>query len=343
MRNLVKYQIEELIKKGAVQTCQFQEDQFISKIFSTPKPDGSSRLILNLKRLNVFVETKHFKLEDIRTAKNLMYKGCFMITLDLKDAYYLVPVAQKHRKYLRFSFLNELYEFTVLPFGLSCAPYVFTKIMKPIVTYLRKLGFISVIYLDDLLLIGENYIDCLNNCNQTILILESLCFIINMQKKSKLIPSTICQFLGIELNSRDMLLQHPQEKRKHIHQLITKYSNLRKCKIRNFSSFIGSLCFCCQASTYGWVYVKEFERQKIQALERKNNDYDEYMEIKNVLRESFVWWKSNIFKINNLIRSSKFSVEIFSDSSTSGWGAHCQGKESTVFGKSKNEVIISIT
>lgn len=49
---------------------------------------------------------------------------CFV---DLKDAYFHVPIAVHHRKFLRFSFLNQAYQFKVLPFGLSLAPRVFTR------------------------------------------------------------------------------------------------------------------------------------------------------------------------------------------------------------------------
>ena len=44
--------------------------------------------------------------------------------LDLKDAYYSVPVNPQHRKYLRF----EFYEFTCLPNGLASAPRVLQKL-----------------------------------------------------------------------------------------------------------------------------------------------------------------------------------------------------------------------
>ena len=81
-------------------------------------------MILILKKLNEFIETEHFKLEDIRTAKNLLQKDCFLASLDLKDAYYLIPIANVSRKYLRFCFAGILYEFSCLPFSLNVAPYM---------------------------------------------------------------------------------------------------------------------------------------------------------------------------------------------------------------------------
>ncbi|KAI8426711.1 hypothetical protein MSG28_014417 [Choristoneura fumiferana] len=45
-----------------------------------------------------------------------------------------------HRKYLRFMFNDSLYEFNCLPFGLATAPYAFTKLLKPVMEFLREQG-----------------------------------------------------------------------------------------------------------------------------------------------------------------------------------------------------------
>ena len=51
-------------------------------------------------------------------------------SIDLKDAYFTVLIAPKNRKYLRFFWQGKSYQFCCLPFGLSPAPRIFTKIMK---------------------------------------------------------------------------------------------------------------------------------------------------------------------------------------------------------------------
>lgn len=181
--------IDQLLGMGAIKRARECKGQFISKIFLTPKKDGQFRFILNLKSLNKFVANKHFKLEDFKTVKNLIKKDCFMATMDLKDAYFLVPVQERFRKYLRFTFQNKLYEFNCLPFGLSIAPRIFTKIMKPVVGVLRSKGFMSNIYLDDFLLIGYTFEKCYNNIIETRNFLERLGFIINYNKSSQSSPS----------------------------------------------------------------------------------------------------------------------------------------------------------
>lgn len=101
-----------------------------------------------------------------------------MATIDLKDAYFLVSVHKSFRKYLRFRFQGILYEFNCLPFGLNIAPRVFTKIMKPVLAHLRKLGFLSNVYLDDFLLIGNDFLSCQRNVSKTLDVLGKLGFLI---------------------------------------------------------------------------------------------------------------------------------------------------------------------
>lgn len=132
--------INKLLDINAIEKCSPLEGQFISPVFLVPKPDGSYRFILNLKRLNLFVKEDHFKMEDLRTALNIMQEGEFMCRLDLNDAYLMVPIHFLHRKYLRFIFDGQLYQFLALPFGLSSAPRVFTKLIKPILAWLRERG-----------------------------------------------------------------------------------------------------------------------------------------------------------------------------------------------------------
>lgn len=117
-----KNSIADLIQKGAISPCKPCKGQFLSSYFLRLKPNGDYRFILNLKKLNEFIVAPHFKMEDIKTALKLITRNCFMATIDLKDSYFLIPISKKFRKFLRFSFNNQLYEFNVLPFGLSTAP-----------------------------------------------------------------------------------------------------------------------------------------------------------------------------------------------------------------------------
>lgn len=92
--------IKHLISIGAVSKTLPKPGQFLSPFFLVPKPCGAFRFILNLKALNNFLEPPHFKLEDFRTVFKLIYPNCYFTKLDLKDAYFMIPVHKNFRKYL---------------------------------------------------------------------------------------------------------------------------------------------------------------------------------------------------------------------------------------------------
>lgn len=316
--------INELISIGAISQCQPCEGQFISSIFLVPKPNGKHRFILNLKQLNKFIGTEHFKLEDLRTAVKLVSEGSYMGTLDLKDAYFLIKIDNEFKKFLRFQFgeTNNLYQFNVLPFGLNTAPFVFTKVMKPVVGLLRSCGYLSTIYLDDLLLIGKNYETCLENINITRQLLTSLGFLINEQK-SNCVPNTSCKFLGYILDTAKFQVSLPTEKIIKIKKQLEYFKNLKRCKIRDFASLVGLLTSACPAVEYSWLYTKEFERCKYLNLKNDLDNYDRYMELPNTLKSDFDWWTRAISSPACKIKYDEYSLEIFSDASTTGWGAAC--------------------
>ena len=86
-----------------------------ARCFNEIISDGTHRMILNLKNLNQHANKLHFKMDTLNTITKLVDKNCFMASIDLKDAYYSVPIPAPHRKYLRFCWMGNLYQFTCLP------------------------------------------------------------------------------------------------------------------------------------------------------------------------------------------------------------------------------------
>ena len=87
--------------KGVLEVTKHTDNEIISDIFLRDKKDGSHRMILNLKKLNLHTTKAHFKMDTLHTITKLIVKDCFMASIDLKDAYYSVPITRKDRKYLR--------------------------------------------------------------------------------------------------------------------------------------------------------------------------------------------------------------------------------------------------
>lgn len=196
-------QIGKLLEKGIIVESAHESDEFISSFFLREKKDGSYRMILHLKNLNQWVTYHHFKMDTIHTCISLMKPGFYMASIDLRDAYFSIPVHVNHQKNLIFLWKGTLYQFTCLPQGLGCSPRVFTKVMKPAFSYLRQRGHVSSGYIDDTCLQDDSYHLCRENVHATLKLFRYLDFWPH-ELKSVTEPTQILEHLGFVLNSLDM-------------------------------------------------------------------------------------------------------------------------------------------
>ena len=129
---IIGFEIAKMLDKGIIETVAHEPNEILSNIFTRPKKDGTHRVILNLRKFNKSISYYHFKMDSLPTILKLIDKNCFMACIDLKDAYYSIPIRQRDRKYLKFQWNDALYQYTCLPNGLSSGPRKVTKILKPL-------------------------------------------------------------------------------------------------------------------------------------------------------------------------------------------------------------------
>ena len=114
---------------------------------------GKPRLILDLRYTNQHLRSCKFKYEDIRTATDLFQKGDWSFKFDYTSRYHHLDIFPEHNPFLGCSWVvdgkRRFYQFTVLPFGLSTGPYIFTKVQRALTKYWRSQGILIFTYLDD--------------------------------------------------------------------------------------------------------------------------------------------------------------------------------------------------
>ena len=132
--------------------------------------------------------------------------------IDLKDAYFHIPVARRFRRLLRFGWRGKLYQYLVIPFGLCVAPWLFTRVTSPLKAWLRARVIRSIFYLDDILVVGSSREECLANLHVALKLLQDIGFIVNW-KKSSLTPSQNFLFLGLRWDTLQATLGVDDAKR----------------------------------------------------------------------------------------------------------------------------------
>ena len=209
--SLVEQEILEMLVKGAIQKVQHCPGEFLSNMFLVGKKDGGNRPVINLKQLNELVPYQKFKMEGLHSLKSLLQQGDFLCKIDLKDAYFTVPLNKNSHKFVRFLWSGNLYQFICLCFGLGTAPRIFTKLLKIPIALLRRINIRLVIYLDDMLLMGRTMKDILTARDTLIFLFQHLGFVIN-KKKSQFVPVKKVEFLGLLIDSESLTISLTQEK-----------------------------------------------------------------------------------------------------------------------------------
>lgn len=87
-------------------------------------------MILNPSVLNESIDYYHLKMDSLDTAVDHVTKDCFMTSIDFKDAYYTIPIAKEHRKYLKSIWSDKILQFKALPNGLTSGPRLLPKYLN---------------------------------------------------------------------------------------------------------------------------------------------------------------------------------------------------------------------
>ena len=88
----------------------------------------------------------------------------WLFSFDIKSGYHHIDIFPPDQEFLGFSWFKDgfphFYKFTVLLFGPSTGPYIFTKVMRPLVRYWHPQAFRIAVYLDDGLGVCPSFADC---------------------------------------------------------------------------------------------------------------------------------------------------------------------------------------
>ncbi|KAI8442411.1 hypothetical protein MSG28_005925 [Choristoneura fumiferana] len=203
--------IKDLKEKAVLEVPPVLNSSFLSKMFLIKKADGSMRPIFDLRGLNQYVATKHFQLVSQLDVADFLQMNDWMTKIDLHQAYFHLPIAETHRRFLRVYYNQEVLQLTALPFGLSSAPRTFAAVSNWIAEFLRKRGIRLLVYLDDYILANQDKDKLAEQVVETLSTLENLGWQVNYQK-SVLTPTQQLEYLGLSWNTQQVTMALPISK-----------------------------------------------------------------------------------------------------------------------------------
>ena len=305
-----------------------QEGQGVySHIFVVPKPSGKFRLIINLRPLNVHLQYKKFRMENVYSLRGLLLEGVFMVTIDLRDAYLHVPICLDHQRFLRFALASaqgiQHWQFSALPFGLASSPRVFTKVLAEVMAFLHLKGISLVPYLDDLLLFNLSRDQLLTDLATVMTTLESLGWIVN-REKSSLLPEQRKMYLGFLIDSLEKKLVLTQDKAQGLMAVVRSLVAAVDSSLREIMRLLGRMTSCIPAVPWAQLHSRPLQAFLLSSWDGTEDSLDSRVSIPVLVKDTLEWWLCPQNLLKGRLWSQSNPIKVTTDASSWGWGAHAE-------------------
>ncbi|XP_059205256.1 uncharacterized protein LOC131984458 [Centropristis striata] len=258
---VLQEEILSLLNKRAICVVPPAQCQsgFYSRYFLVPKRGGTGiRPILDLRALNKFLRKYKFRMLTHTSLLRLVRQNDWFTSVDLKDAYFHIPIYPPHRKYLRFAFQGICYEYRILPFGLSLSPRVFVQCTEAAIAPLRRQGIRLATYLDDWLLLAQSEQEARAHTRVLMQHLVDLGFVINAEK-SVLSPAQEIIFLGLSLDSVSFTARLSAERVRVFRTCLALFRPGKSVRFRLCLRLLGLMASAILVVRLGRLHMREFQ------------------------------------------------------------------------------------
>ena len=194
----VRSAIDELLETKAIE--EVSTPPLVINPLTVAKKGDKLRLVIDLRHIKKQVVNTRCKFEGLETAIQYLRKNGYMSIFDLKSGYHHVDVVKSQHTLLGFAYTDfkgkrRFFQYKVLPFGLSTAGQIFTKIIRELIRHWRSSNIQAVVFLDDGLQTNTNNTLAIQHSMQIKGSLISSGFIPH-RTKSIWIPSQVITWLG---------------------------------------------------------------------------------------------------------------------------------------------------
>lgn len=147
----IEKELERYEHLDVIEECT---SEYASPLVPVKKANGSIRVCLDSRKINSITKKDAYPMRNMNEIFHRLQKAKFFSIIDLKDAYFQVPLKESSRNFTAFRTPKGLYRFKVVPFGLKNAPFTMSRLMN------KALGFdlepYVFIYLDDIVIATES-------------------------------------------------------------------------------------------------------------------------------------------------------------------------------------------
>lgn len=309
--------IPKWLDTGVVREIVTPQPLFFSRLFTRAKKNGKLRPIIDLSELNILLVVPTFKMETVAVISRSISGILWACSIDIEDAYFHVPMDWNFHKFLAFRLRGRTYVFQFLPFGLSSAPWAFSRVIKPIKRHLHTLLIQIFSFLDDFIVFALSPEELHAVSDVVLDLLRHLGFKINWEK-SNLEPSQLIEFLGVTWDLRREELSVPLDK-----QVVLRTRCLEMCQRsvttrRELESLTGLMNFVATYVVLGRLHLLPVLMWLNLSTRPCTRDVPVCLDGK--VRELLSIWMSQDFLAQPVpMHAPRPSLTLMTDASLEGW------------------------
>ena len=314
----LRQEVEAMLAKGALEIARDPGPGFYSRLFLVEKASGGWRPVIDLSHLNDFVQLTPFKMETVASVLLSVREGDFLASLDLKDAYFQIPIHGSLRKLLMFMSEGTVYQFRALCFGLSTAHQGLRSGVSVGTLPRDQTSPLSGRLVGSLLFGGEG------QAGRSVapLACHTLGIVIN-EKKSDLVPSQTAKYLGMTIDTGAGKVFPSLARVEKFLAVAERFCAMESPPAQLWQVVLGHLASLERLVPYGRLWMRSLQWHLKMHWSPESDPPSLPVALPEEARRDLSWWMVR----DHLLTGVRFGppapdLHLYSDASSLGWGAH---------------------
>ncbi|GJS04831.1 RNA-directed DNA polymerase [Tanacetum coccineum] len=264
-------QVTELLEKGLIRESM---SPCAVPALLVPKHGGTFRMCIDSRAVNKITIKYRFPIPRLDDLLDQLHGSTIFSKIDLRSGYHQIRMRPGDEWKTAFKTRDGLYEWMVMPFGLSNAPSTFMRLMNQV--FKPFIGHFVVVYFDDILIYSSSLEQHLSHLRQIFSVLRAQKLYANGKKCHFLVTEVtflgyIVTGSGIKMDPAkvEAIISWPTPSTIHDIRSFHGLASFYRRFIQNFSSIIAPLTECMKGGRFTWTSeaAKAFDILKAKVTE----------------------------------------------------------------------------